>query len=156
EGMIIQVGRSGAVRRVGRLDSGYHLAPGQVAAARLEKAKAAGVRCRKLGGEGGIAAVWSPNRFKRAYAAAGEGHVPYLRPYDVFSYLPEPADFLSADRTEKLDDYRLKKGMILQTCSGRNLGPAVLVDEFLSRFVLSHDMIRVEIEAETLRFDVLA
>jgi len=45
--------------------------------------------------------------------------------------------------------------MILITCSGRNLGPTVYVDAFMAQFVLSHDMIRVEIEDETLRFYLL-
>jgi hypothetical protein len=154
--MKVQAIRSTAVTGAGRLDAGYHLAPGQLAAARLAKARAVGVRCPKLGEPEGIAKVWSPNRFKRAYAAVGEESVPYLRPYDVFYYLPEPADLLSAARTEKLDDYRLKRGMILQTCSGRNLGPAVMTDAWLARFVLSHDMIRVEIDDERMRFYVLA
>lgn len=154
--MILRPVASAFARAAGRLDAGYHLAPGQLAAARLAAAKDAGVPCRMFGGPTGLAKVWSPNRFKRAYAAAGELSVPYLRPYDVFNFLPEPADLLSATRTEKLDRYQLRQGMILQTCSGRNLGPAVLVDALLSRFVLSHDMIRVEIAEERMRLYVLA
>jgi len=82
--------------------------------------------------------------------------VPYLRPYDAFEYLPVAADQLSALRTRRLDTYRLRKGMILQTCSGRNLGPALMVDDYLARFVLSHDMVRIEIEDEQMRYYVLA
>jgi hypothetical protein len=154
--MKVQTTPSRFLARAGRIDAGYHLAPGQLAAARLESARAAGIPTRKLGGEGGLARVWSPNRFKRAYAAPGEKSVPYLRPYDVFNYLPEPADQLSERRTEKLASYQLKRGTILQTCSGRNLGPAVLVDAWLERFVLSHDMIRVEIDDERTRLYALA
>ena len=154
--MKLQTIASESLARAGRVDAGYHLAPGQLAAARLELARAAGVPLQKLGGADGVARVWSPNRFKRAYAAPGEESVPYLRPYDVFNYLPEPADFLSATRTAHLDTYRLRRGMILQTCSGRNLGPAVVVDACLAGFVLSHDMIRVEIDDDRTRFYVLA
>ncbi|MBN1609875.1 MAG: hypothetical protein JW940_24800 [Polyangiaceae bacterium] len=46
--------------------------------------------------------------------------------------------------------------MILQTCSGRNLGPGVFVDSYLAGFVLSHDMIRVEVEQERLRNFLIA
>lgn len=43
----------------------------------------------------------------------GEPSVPYLRPYDVFNYFPEPADWLSEARTEDLKSYELSEGMIL-------------------------------------------
>jgi hypothetical protein len=148
--------RSTALNLAGRLDSWYFLSPANQAAQRLVEARTRGVRFQKLGGAGGIAEVWSPQRFKRAYAAPDEPSIPYLRPYDVFNYLPEPADWLSIERTKKLDDYRLQKGMILQTCSGRNLGPGVIVDAYLARFALSHDMIRIEIADEAMRHYVLA
>lgn len=130
----------------GRLDSHYYLAPGVAVRDQIAAAQAAGVETRTLGGSGGLAEVWQPSRFKRAYAADGEPAVAYLRPYDVFEYLPSFADLLSIARTEALADYRLSPGMILQTCSGRNLGPLAVADEYLSRFVLSHDMVRVEVE----------
>lgn len=110
----------------GRLDCWYYLAPGSSAIALLEKVKARGIKTICLGGKSGIAKVWLPKRFKRAYAADGEPSAPYLRPYDVFNYIPEPADWLSTIRTKELGQYQLNRGMILQTCSGRNLGPAVL------------------------------
>jgi type I restriction enzyme, S subunit len=69
--------------------------------------------------------------------------------------MPRAADTLSSTRSKRIDSYRLRPGMILVTCSGRNLGPTVYVDSFMAQFVLSHDMIRVEIEDETLRLYVL-
>lgn len=155
--MKLQVVRATALRHAGRLDTGYFLAPPTGAGERVKRLRAAGLRFVKLGDPGGLQArVWAPQRFKRAYAASAEARVPYLRPHDVFNYLPEPADWLSVERTERVDQYRLRRGMILQTCSGRNLGPAVMADEWLARFVLSHDMIRIEIEDEELRLYVLA
>lgn len=130
----------------GRLDSHYYLAPGVAARDKIAAARAAGIETWRLGGAGGLAEVWQPSRFKRAYAADGEAAVAYLRPYDVFEYLPSSADLLSIERTEDLGNYRLSPGMILQTCSGRNLGPLTVADEYLSGFVLSHDMVRVELE----------
>lgn len=154
--MIVQTINSSTIYQTSRVDAGYHLSPGQLAASRMSRLREAGVEFLKLEGEGSVARVWAPGRFKRSYAASAERKVPYLRPYDVFSYLPEPADWLSEERTESLDTYRLKKGQILQTCSGRNLGPAVMVDKFLAKFVLSHDMIRIEIEDSATNYYVLA
>ncbi|ETA93372.1 hypothetical protein O984_09405 [Mycobacterium avium 05-4293] len=105
---------------------------------------------------GDYATVFAPGRFKRSYAVPGEEYVPYLRPYDVFEYLPPEADRLSVARTENLDGYRIESGMLLQTCSGRNLGPLTVADEYLARFVLSHDMVRITISNELDRLYTLA
>ena len=137
-----------------RLDARYFAVPAQ--RIRLAFRKAKNLRFRPLGGEHGVATVSAPARFRRTYAAFGEDSVPYLRPYDVFSYLPTSADLLSATRTEKLDQYRIHPGDILQSCSGRNLGPLTLADDYLSQFALSHDMIRVRIEDEQFRYYALA
>lgn len=137
------------------MDAKYFLSAGYQAAEKLALAKAAGLSTRQLGGAAGIADVWAPNRFKRVYATASEEAVPYLRPYDVFDYLPQAADVISTARTKNLGSYLVKKGTILQTCSGRNLGPGVLVDEFLSRFMMSHDLVRIEIDDAGLRNYVL-
>ena len=138
---------------LGRLDAYFHLSEGR----RLTRH----VGCKelshsRLGSAGGVkASIWAPARFKRVYAVAGEKELPYLRPSDVLNYVPRAADMLSATRSKDVDSYRLQPGMLLVTCSGRNLGPTVYVDSFMAQFVLSHDMIRVEIEDETLRFYVL-
>jgi len=154
--MNIDIVKASALAGSGRVDSWYHLSPGARASRRLVAAQDQGLKLVSLGGAHGIASVWAPKRFKRCYAAPLERGVPYLRPYDVFDFLPRPADQLSEPRTQRLDTYRLTRGMILQTCSGRNLGPAVMVDAYLERFVLSHDMVRIVIEDEAMRHYVLA
>lgn len=146
---------SKALRSSGRLDAKFHLSEGSNVAVRMAKLHGK-VEFRPLGGDGGIGSAWSPGRFKRVYAVQSEDAVPYLRPYDVFSYLPRAADWLSATRSPDIDDYRIREGMILMTCSGRNLGPAVYVDRYLARFALSHDMIRLEVADEAMRLYVLA
>lgn len=141
----------------GRLDCWYFLSPASSTADAFEVAKARGLRMGRLGGPGGIAArVHHPKRYTRALAADGEPALPYLRPYDVFNYYPEAADFVSRTRTKHLDDYHLTAGQILQTRSGRNLGPAVYVDAHLAQFVMSDDMIRIMIPDEEMRYYVLA
>lgn len=130
----------------GRLDSNYYLAPGVAARDRLSAAEAAGLPMQPIAAQNRVENVWQPKRFKRAYAASGEDAVAYLRPYDVFEYLPTAADWLSRERTEHVDEYAIHRGTILQTCSGRNLGPLVVADGYLEQFVLSHDMLRIEVK----------
>lgn len=142
-----------SLRDAARLDTKYFLSQSIEEKDWPLRARAAGFKFVRISA---IGKAWAPKRFKRAYAVAGETSVPYLRPHDVFYYLPQPADLLSRQRSENLESYQLHKGTILQTCSGRNLGPAVMVDAWLERFVLSHDMIRVDVTSERLRYYVLA
>jgi hypothetical protein len=141
---------------LGRLDAWYYLAPGAAAARRLARARSAGLETVPIGGGGGLGRAWQPSRFKRAYAGRGETSIPYLAPHDAFQYLPDDTERLSLTRTENLDRYRIARGQILQTCSGRNLGPNVLVDDYLARFATSHDVIRIEIDDETMRHYTVA
>lgn len=137
-----------------RLDCKYFVSPGTQAAERLAVAAAAGLDVRTIAG--GIGDVSAPGRFKRAYAVPTEDGAPYLRPYDVFDYVPQAADILSVKRSRNLARLMAPPGALLQTCSGRNLGPTVAVDAHLAKFALSHDMIRVAIEDEVERYYTLA
>jgi hypothetical protein len=155
--MKTMVVNAGILQAAGRLDCWYFLSPASSTVQAVETARRRGVIIKRLGGSDGIAErVRHPQRYTRALAADGEQRLPYLRPYDVFSYYPEAADYVSEARTENLDDYHLKVGQILQTRSGRNLGPAVYVDAYLAHFVMSDDMIRVEIADKEKRFYALA
>lgn len=146
--------RSRAIRGYGRLDANFYTSPGVAAFERVSLRAASGQPLQDL--RDLSEHIWDPARFARVYATSAEPSVPYLRPYDVFDYLPVAADRLSLTRNTTVDDLRLTAGTILQTCSGRNLGPSALVDDTLARFTLSHDMIRVDIGEEDLRLYVLA
>jgi len=154
--MISRSVKSRSIYANGRLDCKYFLSPGTQAAERIALAEAAGIELRSIGGSRGMGRAWAPGRFKRVYAVPGEPGAPYLRPYDVFDYVPTPADHLSVARSDNLDTLMAPPGSLLLTCSGRNLGPAVAVDAHLSRFALSHDLIRIEIEDEVDRLYTLA
>lgn len=143
--------RSGSLIDRDRLDARYFAAPAVRIKVVLEGASEVVLRAID-----DYSVVRAPSRFKRAYAAPGEEFVPYLRPYDVFEFLPPEADRLSLARTENLDDYRIRAGDLLQTCSGRNLGPVTIADEYLARFALSHDMIRITIDDPADRYYTLA
>ena len=138
-----------------RIDAGHFLSPGVASNARLAKMSQMGVPRRQLGGVGGLGRVSLPKRFKRVYSSLAAGGAPYLRPSDLLEFLPEAADYLSRTRND-IPAYSVDKGTILVTCSGRNLGPAVYVDEYLARFVVSHDMVRVHIDDERMRLYTLA
>jgi hypothetical protein len=124
----------------GRMDTEYYLSEGVQARRQLTHAGARGVGINRLDE---LAELSQPGRFKRAYAEIREEAAPYLRPYDVFDYLPVAADHLSVRNNVRIADLRLQRGTIILPASGRNLGPAVAVDECLERFVLSHDAIRI-------------
>ncbi|WP_157845498.1 hypothetical protein [Kitasatospora phosalacinea] len=149
--MIVTSTRAGELLNSSRLDARYHTAP-----AVMIRGALAGLADVELKTLGDYANVRAPGRFKRTYAADGEEFVSYLRPYDVFDYLPFEADRLSRGRTENLDNYLIRAGDLLQSCSGRNLGPLAIADAHLAKFALSHDMIRVSIDDQIDRFYTLA
>lgn len=154
--MKVALVRSRVASSEGRLDAKYHCSPGVLANERIQILSASGAELRSVGGDGGLGQVGATSRTRRVYAAQGEESLPYLRPYDVFDYLPKPADQLSKSGSAGLEGLMPEVGTILQTCSGRNLGPLAYADEYLGRFVVSDDMLRLHIEDETERFYTFA
>ncbi|GGV65505.1 hypothetical protein GCM10010277_72850 [Streptomyces longisporoflavus] len=136
-----------------RLDAHFFTSPGVAASEKISLLEASGKRVVSLES---IATVWDPPRFARAYAAPEEDGVPYLRPYDVFDFTPVPKDRLSRERNRDVARLVPAEGTILQTCSGRNLGPVAYADSYISNFALSHDMIRINVDDVQTRFYVLA
>lgn len=139
----------------GRFDAGHFLSPGVKAKSRIAASVRNGANLIRLGGLDGLAEVFRPKRFKRTYAQSAVDGWPYLRPYDLLEFLPEPAAYLSKSGID-VGAYTVPAGMILQTCSGRNLGPAMYADGYLSRFVVSDDMVRIRIPDERMRMYTLA
>lgn len=154
--MIVSPVRARVAFAEGRLDASYHCSPGVVASERLLMLEGMGASLRPVAGDGGLGRVGATSRTRRVYAAPGEESVPYLRPYDVFDYIPQPADLLSKGGNARISALMPEVGTILQTCSGRNLGPLTYADAYLSRFVVSDDMLRLYIEDEADRFYTLA
>lgn len=145
--------RSRSIAAYDRLDAHYFTSPGVAAAERLAMLEIVGTKTIRIGD---VATVWDPPRFTRAYAAPAEPGLPYVRPYDVFDYLPVAFDRLSIARNDDLERLVPPRGVLLQTCSGRNLGPVTISDEHLATFALSHDMIRIEVDDEQMRYYLLA
>lgn len=151
--MIIASPSSAAVAQATRFDASYFTAPGVAAANRLDELVLDGVATFRVNDVGDVEHV---TRFKRVLAASEEESIPFLRAFDVFEYLPEPADRISVSRTTDLDTLRVEPGVILVTRSGRNLGPVVMADEYLAGFIPSDDLLRIRIEDEGQRFFTFA
>lgn len=137
------------VHPTGRLDANYFLAPGVAARARLAVAEAVGVELRPLEK---FAEVSRPTRLKAVLVDSPSEGVPYLRPTDVFEYFPFALDYLSTVANKNASLYQIERNVILQTRSGRNLGPSALADACLAGYAVSDDMLRVHIQDDTLRF----
>jgi hypothetical protein len=150
--VILQTVERSEISSLHRLDAWYFVAPGAAAIRRLDKAKALGLETISIGGGNGLGRAWMPNRLKQIHAGPGEPSRKYLKPYDVFQYLPMAHADLSISATKGMDAYALKPGWILQTRSGRNLGLNAIVDEYMADFVISDDLIRIDIPDERLRY----
>lgn len=137
-----------------RLDAHFFTSPGVAAAEKVAILEARGLQVATLGDI--ATSVWSPARFARSYASSAEQGIPYLRPYDVFEYRPVARDRLSLARNADVSLLVPNEGTLLQTCSGRNLGPLTIADSVLAEHALSHDMVRIEIEDHSYRYYVLA
>lgn len=85
--------------------------------------------------------VFNLTRFKRVYAVKESG-VPYLSPSEALLFRPSSERFLSKSRTEDLEQYLACEGWALLTCSG-TVGRIVYVDDRLSSFAFTHDLIRI-------------
>jgi len=136
-----------------RLDAHFFTSPGVAASERIAQIREGGTDVVALGS---IARVWDPPRFARVRAEPSEEAVEYLRPYDAFDFIPTAMSSLSALRNKDIDRLVPSVGTILQTCSGRNLGPCAYVDRHLSVFAMSHDMIRIEVDDRDHRAYVYA
>lgn len=154
--MKFQIVKTSQLSNSGRLDCGFFLSEAVGIRAVIQACAESGMIVKPLQELTRGVRVFQPKRARKFLAAEGEAGLPYLRPYDVFEYLPKATQYVSASRTEALDELRLTAGQILQTCSGRNLGPVAIADRFLEGFIVSNDMLRIEIPDETLRYYVFA
>ena len=137
-----------------RIDSSYYLSEGNIAIRLVETALKRAPRHIHLGDKK-VVTVWQPNRNILVYAGDGEESVPYLQPYDILEFLPEPRAQLSSHKNP-IDKLKVPSGTILQTCSGRNLGPLVISDQYLESFVFGSDLMRITIYDPDTRFYVYA
>ena len=137
-----------------RLDSLFYLSEGNTAIRLVNNALKNGALPLHLDDEK-VATIWQPKRNVLVYAGEKEEYIPYLQPYDILEYLPSERARLSVHQND-LKELRVSSGTILQTCSGRNLGPLVIADPYLEQFVFGSDLIRITIPDLTLRYYIFA
>lgn len=124
-----------------RLDAKFHLSKQNPILLRLQKSN---FPYRKVDQTVPRSAVWTGNIFTRVYAESTEHGQPLLVPYDMFRFMPWSDKILSKTQVVQFDKLRIKRGTLMIVCSGRNLGPVTIADSYCERFVMSHDMVRIE------------
>lgn len=137
-----------------RLDASFYLSKGNAAARLIKNISKQGNQSISLGDKS-IGKVWQPGRNVLVYSADGEEFIPYLQPYDILEFLPEERSRLSVNRND-INDLRIHSGTILQTCSGRNLGPLVIADDYLQQFLFGSDLIRIDVYEPKIKYYIFA
>lgn len=92
-------------------------------------------------GDGLAEKVFYLNRFTRTFVEKGFG-IPYMAGKDIIKIRPTDVSYLSYSETSGLDDYKLKTGWILMTCSG-TLARTCYIYKNYEDWVATHDLIRI-------------
>lgn len=85
--------------------------------------------------------IYYLNRFSRTFVSKEYG-IPYLAGKDLIMIKPYDISYLSKTETYNLNEYKLKKGWILMTCSG-TLGRTCYIWNNYENWVGTHDLIRI-------------
>jgi len=88
-----------------------------------------------------LAYVTYPTRFKRIYSDSRNG-LPFLSASEALFFKPTSFRYLSKAKTSEIEKIIVKKGYLLLTRSG-TVGRLVYVDDRLSRFAITDDMLRI-------------
>ncbi len=94
-----------------------------------------------------IARVWQPSRLKGIQVDPSFG-TPFLTATQVFDLRPTPRKWLSLERTDNAEKRFVAPGTILVTCSG-TVGRATLARNCLDDVLISHDILRVQLNDDT-------
>lgn len=127
-----------------RLTGGFHVSEDQLALSSLRRMKWPTALVSDLVKGRGIFRGPIFSRMLVEDASQGE---PYVSARDIVNADIAPAGYLSRKHGRLLDELRLHEGMILVTCSGMNLGKAIWARPDLNGLVASHDLIRIEPDA---------
>ena len=119
-----------------RLDGSYFNNEGFEATWALERSGYEIVPMKRL------ARTFTGARFKRVHVEDAENGIPYLSPSDMFDAKLRKSRFLSKRYTGDIDGLRVQPDWTLITCSG-TIGRCIFVNDELTEFVLTHDVIRV-------------
>lgn len=98
-----------------------------------------------LCGEKGLAIAYRPPICKRIFVEKNEYSIPMYVPSQILDILPIPYKFLSRKTNANLDDWNLKKGQVLLSCSG-TIGNVTYVSKTLENKCFSQNLIRISLE----------
>lgn len=97
---------------------------------------------------GDLAKVWMPGRLKGIKVEASHG-LPFLTATQVLDIRPTARKWLAPGHTADLENRFIKPGWILVTCSG-NVGESIVSYTPHVGPIVSHDLLRVQVEAERM------
>ena len=103
---------------------------------------------------GALAKIWQPSRLKGVRVGLEHG-VPFLAGTQVFDIWPEPRKWIAPSRTPDLERRYVAPNWILVTCSG-TVGKAIITYSAHTKFIISHDLLRVETHEPETRSYVYA
>ncbi len=127
-----------------RLDARYYAGPHRRA---LSMVRDSDLPVTTIGGEGGLADVWMPARFKRIYAADEKHGIPFLRAHSVFFRSPKSERYLSTVLTKDGSKTSVERGWVLLARSG-TVGAVAYATSMLTGFALTDDLLRVVPKSE--------
>ena len=131
-----------------RLEAGNYLSAGAVVRRRIAAAR------MRVWVVGELGEVWQPSRLRGVQVDADFG-VPFLAATQVFDIWPEPRKWLAPSKTPDLVHRYVEPGWILVTCSG-TVGNAILSYAAHDGRLVSHDLLRLEVEKTSMRCYLLA
>lgn len=120
-----------------RLDAHYY---NPIVKQILDNIKRCSTEYKELG-DGIADKIFYLNRFTRTFVENGFG-IPYMAGKDMIKIRPTDVAYLSYSETSGLDDYKLKTGWILMSCSG-TLARTCYVYKNYENWVATHDLIRI-------------
>lgn len=125
-----------------RFEAGVYLSDGFLFRQAIERS---GLQAPLLGD---LATIWQPSRLKGI--RVGREGVPFLAATQVFDVWPTPRKWLATSKTPQLAQRIVEPGWILVTCSG-TVGTCIITSAAHSGYVVSHDLLRVQIPETDLR-----
>ena len=135
---IVHIGSHWLEQGANRIDAGYYSSESARATRTLESSGS------DVGPLGDIVDnCFILGRFKRIYAAPPEVGWPYLAPTEAFQFRPNSTRWIAPAYAPKApENHFVKEGWILVSASGA-VGRPMMVGLRLTRFFLSHDMVRI-------------
>ena len=103
---------------------------------------------------GTLAKIWQPSRLKGILVKREQG-APFIAATQAFDIWPTPRKWIAPSRTPDLADRYVGPDWILVTCSG-TVGDTIITYSAHTDLVVSHDLLRVEVEQPELRSYVYA